>query len=120
MNKTNNPFENKPEANSLYEQLITKLLQLGPIEPEIKKTSVHVVIPGRSAFLGVHPRRDHLQLNIVLDHPLENLRALKVEQVSKNRYHNLVKVEKRADLDEELMGWLAEAYRAVEQKAAKP
>jgi hypothetical protein len=30
--------------------------------------------------------------------------------VSKNRYHNEIKLEQPADVDAELVGWLREAY----------
>ena len=110
------PFTNKPYAWELFNQLLHEISALGPMEPEMKKASVHIVVPGKSAFLGVHPRTNQLQLNVVLDHPLEGPRLIKSEQVSKNRYHNLVRLESKDGIDSELKGWLGEAYGLAANK----
>jgi hypothetical protein len=91
-----------------YARLLAALHQLGPFQEEPKKTSIHLV---RSAgFAGVHPRKNYLYLNLRTDHPLESARVMKAEQVSKNRYHNEVKLSTPNDVDAELVGWLTEAY----------
>lgn len=104
------PFAGKPEAEQLYRRLLEHLGRNGPYTAERKKTSVHVVA-GRGAFLGVHPRAGGLLLNLVLDHALTSPRLAKVEQVSRSRYHNEVKLTAEEEIDAELLGWIAEAYR---------
>src|ERR1700722_3904181 len=98
MNK--NPFAGKPIASALYRHLLDRVTTLGPITEEQKKTSVHIVA-GKGAFLGLHPRSDSLLLNIVLDHALTSDRLSKVEQVSKSRYHNELKLRNENDIDSE-------------------
>ncbi|TAL41686.1 MAG: DNA replication protein DnaC [Salinibacterium sp.] len=97
-----------PHTASLYAAVGELLDELGPHEIEAKKTSLHVT-HGR-AFLGVHPRKGALLLNIVLTEPLAGPRVHKVEQVSANRWHNEVIVREISDLDAELREWMTAAY----------
>jgi len=51
-----------------------------------------------------------LLLNLRSSAPIESSRVRKVERASANRYHNELLLESASALDEELMGWLAEAH----------
>jgi Domain of unknown function (DUF5655) len=97
-----------PEVLATYDRLLAVLRELGPFTEEPKKTSVHLV--RATGFAGVHPRKRSLILNLRTDRPLESARIARVEQVSKNRYHNEIKLERPADVDADLVGWLREAY----------
>jgi Domain of unknown function (DUF5655) len=73
-----------------------------------KKTSIHLT---RSVgFAGVHPRKSYLYLNIRTDYPIASPRIAKSEQVSKNRFHNELKLTSPDEIDAELLGWLKDAY----------
>jgi hypothetical protein len=114
-----NPFDKSPANRALYDFLLERVKSLGPVVEENKKTSAHIVA-GKGAFLGVHPRSDGLLVNIVLDRELGGERVAKREQVSKSRYHNEVRIFSPQDIDEELMGWIRDAYQlkvaAAEQR----
>jgi hypothetical protein len=56
-------IESNPKSAPLYLQVLTAVRDLGDNDVEVKKTSLHIV-HGR-AFLGIHPRKDGLLLNIV-------------------------------------------------------
>ncbi|MDI2035618.1 hypothetical protein PJL15_02750 [Paenarthrobacter nitroguajacolicus] len=71
-------------------------------------SSFHV-LHGR-AFLGIHPRRGGILLNIVLDRELTSDRVHKAEQVSANRWHNEVIVKEPSGVDAELLDWIREGY----------
>ncbi|GAC1389251.1 MAG: hypothetical protein NVS4B11_18810 [Ktedonobacteraceae bacterium] len=58
----------------------------------------------------MHPRKSYLYLNICADHLINSSRITKAEQVSKNRYHNELKLTSPSEIDEELFGWLKDAY----------
>ena len=75
---------------------------------EEKKTSFH--IKNKSAFAGVHPRKNYFILNIVSALPIKSSRMAKIEQVSKSRFHNELRIEKVGDMNNELINWLKEAY----------
>lgn len=97
-----------PVVRAIYEQLLTALTPLGPFTAEPKKTSIHLV--RHSGFAGVHPRKSYLYLNLRLDRALGGPRMAKVEQVSKNRWHNEVRLDGPDAVDAEVRGWLGEAY----------
>jgi hypothetical protein len=97
-----------PVARALYEELLRAVARFGAFEIEVKKSSIHLV--RSSAFVGVHPRKQHLLLTIKAAAPIPSGRIIKTEQVSTNRWHLDVKVSIAGDFDAELMGWLREAY----------
>ncbi len=96
------------KVQSTYKCLLEALHTLGPFQEEPKKTSIHLV--RTVGFAGVHPRKSYLILNLRTDSVLESPRIFKSERVSKNRFHNEVKLTSPNDIDEELLGWLKEAY----------
>lgn len=97
-----------PASLELYKKLLTSLKPLGPYQEEIKKTSIHLA--ARTAFAGVRLRRDYLLLTIKAEKPLESPRILKIEQVSKSRWHCELKLSDAKEIDRELLGWLKQAY----------
>lgn len=97
-----------PVVRALYDKLLEVLNSFGPIIEEPKKTSIHLV--RKSALAGVETRKSYLLLNIKADHKIDSPRILKTEQPSANRYHHKVKFESLEDVDEELEGWLMNAY----------
>ena len=101
-------IEGDPLSASLYAALIQEVAQIGEHEIEEKLTSIHIV-HGR-AFLGVHPRKSALLVNIVLDHPLGSARLHRTEQVSAARWHHEILRHSPAELDAELVGWITAAY----------
>jgi hypothetical protein len=105
-------FADRPLCAALYERLVRELAEIGEYRVEEKKTSLHVVA-GRAAFLGIHPRREGLRLNVVLDRELEGPRVVKCEKVSSKSFHNEVDVKSEGQFDDELRGWLREAYERV-------
>jgi hypothetical protein len=88
--------------------LLDVLGPLGAFTAEAKKASIHLV--RSSGFAGVHPRKSYLYLNLRLDHALSGPRVAKTEQVSKNRWHNEIRLDSPDQIDDELRGWLREAY----------
>jgi Domain of unknown function (DUF5655) len=96
-------------VRAIYVRLLDVVQTFGPFREEPKKTSIHLV--NTSGFAGIHPRKSFLYLNLRMDRPLESKRIAKSEQVSKNRYHNEIKIITPDEVDDELIGWLKEAYR---------
>jgi hypothetical protein len=102
-------FVNKdPSVRALYDELLSLLQTLGPIEEDPKKTSIH--LNRASALVGVETRRDGLLLNIKSDHPIQSPRIEKSERISAKRFHHKVRISSSNELDEELKSWLQEAY----------
>lgn len=97
-----------PEALRLYRALLVSLHSLGPFQEEPKKTSVHLT--NKSAFAGVHFRRNYLIVTIKSAERIDSPRVIKAEQVSRNRWHCDVKVTAEAEIDASLGTWMRDAY----------
>ena len=102
-------FTGTQEAvQATYHALIQALHSFGPFQEEPKKTSIHLV--RTVGFAGIHPRKSSLILNLRTASRIESSRIVKSEQVSKHRFHNEVKLTSPKEIDEELLGWLKDAY----------
>ncbi len=101
-------IESNPITSKLYSSLLEELNNIGQFEVEVKKTTLHVV--HKRAFLGVHPRKEGLLLNIVTSEPIDSKRFKKCEQVSTNRYHNQLVVNAPEQINDELMSWIELSY----------
>lgn len=104
-------IQSNDTSNAIYEKLLEELNKFADIEVEVKKTSLHIS-HGR-AFIGVHPRKDGLLINIVTDSPLQSPRLKRSEKVSANRFHNEIIFGAVDELDEEVINWLKRAYALV-------
>jgi hypothetical protein len=108
-NSVKDHFVNKdPSVRTLYDQLLSILQTFGPVAEDPKKTSIH--LNRKSALAGVETRKDYLLLNIKSDHQIQSPRIEKAERISAKRFHHKVRISSPKDLDEELKGWLREAY----------
>lgn len=101
-------IQSDPMSAEIYEALLKALKAMGPFEVEVKKTSIHIT-HGR-AFLGVHPRKAGLLLNIVTDQQLDDASMKKVEKVSANRYHNEILLTSPDELDDSVLQYIRQAY----------
>lgn len=97
-----------PAVLAIYDRLRAALAAIGPFGEEPKKTSIHLT--RTTGFAGAHPRKQSLLLNLRTAQPIDSPRIAKVEQVSKSRYHNELKLSHPDQVDAELIGWLRDAY----------
>lgn len=102
-------FVNKdPSVRTLYNHLVSLLRKFGPVEEDPKKTSIH--LNRKSALAGVETRKNYFLLTIKSDHPIANSRIEKTERISAKRFYHKLRISSPKDFDEELEGWLKEAY----------
>jgi hypothetical protein len=102
-------FLNKePGVRAAYDKVLASLAKVGPIKAEPKKTSIHLV--RETSFAGAHPKKAWLDLTIRSDKPIKSARVRAQEQVSKNRWHQDVRLTSPKDVDAEVVGWLKSAY----------
>ena len=97
-----------PALQRAYARLLKAAQALGPVTEERGARSV--LLRSRGGFLGVHPKRDYLDLQIVTDHVIRASRVTNVDPVSARRFHVHVRIANEKEVDAELMGWLREAY----------
>lgn len=112
-------------ADKLYEAIVSKArARLGPrsVVEDPKQTCVHITAgEGGTAYAGLHPRKEAVLLNIRLEKPLKAERVRKVEQLSKNRYNCEMILSSVSDIDEQVLGWIADAWQlASESKPRRP
>lgn len=102
-------FANKePEVRAIYEKVLASLAKVGPVQAEAKKTSVHLV--RETSFAGAHPKKTWLDLTVRTDKPIKSARIRAQEQVSKNRWHQDVRLSSVKEVDAEVVSWLKSAY----------
>lgn len=109
-------IQNLELLHELYDALTARLDALGSYEVQHRKSSLHVVRDSGAAFLAVHPRADGLLLDIVTDAPLtgalgDGSRVAAVHDLPGGRTRSEVLLTGLDDVDDELAGWLATAYR---------
>jgi hypothetical protein len=102
-------FQGKePQVRAIYDCLLSRLREIGPVSEAPKQTSIH--LDRASGFAGINTRKSYLLLNFRTSYPVENPRITKLEQHSARRFMHTVKLEHESDVDDELMGWLRDAY----------
>jgi hypothetical protein len=102
-------FEGKDEiVRETYEQLLRTLRNRGPVTEDPRKTSIHLV--HASTLAGVMPRNNYLILTIKSDRTIESPRIRKTAKVSPKTFHLKLKLTSPADVNEELVNWLNNAY----------
>ncbi|MFZ0548446.1 MAG: DUF5655 domain-containing protein [Candidatus Promineifilaceae bacterium] len=99
----------EPVVREIYDKLMARLANFGGVDARPKKSSIHLT--HRTDFAGVHPRKAYLNLEFKTERPIDHPRIKKSEQVSRNRYHNTVRLDSPEEVDEELMAWLYDSYQ---------
>ncbi|MFI3615208.1 DUF5655 domain-containing protein [Streptococcus uberis] len=92
----------------LLETILSILEQFGPYQIEVKKTSLHLV--KEKAFLGVHPKKKWLDINIVSNQSIDHSLITKNEHISKNRWHNNLRLSSVEEVDDTVKNLLQAAY----------
>jgi len=95
-------------VEDLQKELMKLLDSLGIYKTEQKKNSIHVVRD--RAFVGIHPKKSYLGVNVVLDRSNATPPATKVDRVSANRFHHYYKITSRHQLNKSFAQLLKEAY----------
>ena len=100
--------DKEPIVEQVYQALLDAVREFGPVAEAAKKTSIH--LDNKSGFAGIYTRKSYILLHFRTEHPIESQRIQKREQLSKRRFKHTVKLASKADIDQELLGWLHQAY----------
>jgi hypothetical protein len=101
--------KSEPVVYEMYKKLMEEVSGFGKITIEFKKTSIHIV-KNAAAFLGVHPKKNALDLNVVFHSKIDKPFVRKTEQVSKNRFHNEIRLSCTDDMTKDLLTAIKESY----------
>jgi hypothetical protein len=91
-----------------YDRLIDRVRDLGPLRVAPVKTCIH--LSSRTIFAGVTVKRDALRVAFLTDTPIRHARIIHAEHLGPTRFGQSVLVRSPADVDDQLVKWLAKAY----------
>jgi len=70
-----------------------------------------VLFSVKSHLLAVKPKKQFLDIEFVLDEPVEGFPIHKTVQASKNKWAHFVRLGSPEEVDEQLINWLRSAHR---------
>lgn len=103
-------FGQRPKARELFELFQAEVEKLGPVTLVSSKTRLGFMT--RVRFVGIHPRRDGLEVVFWLVERRESPRVHRIESIPPRNFIHYVAIREPSDIDEEVRG-LLKAARAV-------
>jgi hypothetical protein len=107
-----------PEVVAIFRRLVELAERNGPVTVLPEKTRIAFQV--RMSFAAFTLRRRWVDGHVVLARRLESPRFRKVESFSPRNHLHQFRLEGLDEVDEEVAGWLAEAYRVGEQRHLAP
>lgn len=104
-----------PMTLDLANRYISMLEGLGQVTVTLESTGLAAV--SRVRFAGLRPRQLGFVATFALREPLASKRVHKIEHYGARWFTHHVRVTDDGDLDDELGGWLQQAYDTVGRKA---
>lgn len=102
-------FAGREELKPVFDAFVAAAEENGPVT--INATKSRITLQARMRFAAVEaPRRRHLNAHVVLARPLTSPRFTKVEHIPPGYYVHRFRLHRPEDVDDEVRGWLAEAY----------
>ena len=117
-------FEQQPEALALYEVFEKAVVNRYPdIKIKVQKTQISFSnkhLFSCASFLRVKKKKElpdpYLVITLGMPYPLDSTRVAVKTEPYPGRWTTHIVIGKQEDVDEELLGWLAEAYDFAEAK----
>ena len=104
-----------PTLRELFERYVAAARRNGPVTVNVTRSRIALQV--RMRFAGIdRPRKRHLLANFVLTRPVESERLTRVDHVPPYYFVHRLRLHEVADVDDELEGWLAEAYEVGAQR----
>jgi hypothetical protein len=98
-----------PEVRDTFNRVLEVVRELGPFDVLTEKT--RIALHARMSFAAFMPRRDWLNGHLVLARHVNSPRFARVETISPRNIVHSFRLNCAADVDDEFVGWLGEAYR---------
>jgi hypothetical protein len=100
-------FAGRPaELRAAFDALVAAL----PADVYIDGLKTVIVLAAHTTFCYVVVRQDRLSIGVFLDRALVSPRVTKLDHVSSGKVASVVEVREPGEVDDELRGWLTEAY----------
>jgi hypothetical protein len=97
-----------PHLRKVFDVLVSKLERIGPVKVDPVKTSINLTA-GRH-FGGVTVRGTYLRVGFFAPERIVDPRIVHFERLGPSKFGHSVVIESVADIDPQLMAWLAAAY----------
>jgi hypothetical protein len=112
-------FNGRESLRPLYDAWLAFVRRHGPVTVNVNKTRIS--FQGRVRFAGVsRVTKEGLMCGFWLKRRVESPRFTKVEEFPRSDFVYSFKLTDPAQLDDELSGWLAEAYDVGMQRCVTP
>jgi len=96
------------DLQDAYQRLREAAADLG--EQRIYASHKCIMFSRKACYFFVRPHRKHLELCVFLGRPIRAPQIRRVEQPSKTKVANILRVTHRDEVEEPITGWLREAY----------
>ncbi len=103
-----------PAVRATFDRVLAAVSCLGPVVVLPEKTRIALQV--RVSFAAFMPRRHWLAGHLVLARRVDSPRFLRVNTYSPRNVVHAFRLASPADVDEEFVAWLAEAYRVGAQQ----
>jgi len=103
-----------PEVRAAFDRVLEAVRELGPFEVLPEKT--RIALHARMSFAAFMPRRNWLNGHLVLARHVHSPRFARVETISPRNVVHAFRLNAAADVDDEFVAWLAEAYQVGTQQ----
>ena len=112
-------FGGKPAfVRELFDRLHEMLAKLGPVKLQAYRDKVAFMVNVR--FAGATPRRNGLDVGLWLTRRIDHPRFRRIETLHPTAHIHNVRLTHVDDVDDELSGWLSEAYAIGRQEHLRP
>jgi Domain of unknown function (DUF5655) len=112
-------FAGRAPQRALYRAFLAFVRRAGPVTVNINKTRIS--FQGRARFASVNRvTRDGLACHLWLKRRIESPRFTRIEHLPPADHVHNFKLSRASDLDEEMAGWIAEAYEVGMQRWERP
>ena len=111
-------FQGKPaETRLLYDQFVAQVRRCGPVTILPEKTRIAFQV--RMSFAAVQVQRSKITGHLVLAERCQRPCFVRVDFISRSNHVHHFTIAKSEDLNEELCGFIKEAYRVGQQRHLK-
>jgi hypothetical protein len=92
----------------IFDAVIRHLEGVGPVH--IEPVSVGIFLKRDRQFAELRPKQRWVALSFSLPRPVHHALITRKVVPYHGRYHHVANIESAEDLDEQILGWLTEAY----------
>lgn len=104
-------FAQRPEQRPVYDAVLAALQELGPVHEDA--VGVGVFLKADHKIAELRPKVRWLQLALRLSRRISSPRVARVMPSGRESVWHVVKLHTVDDVDDEVRGWLAEAYHTA-------